>query len=353
MIRLEVTARASSRAGSRHESTADVVRIGRAEGNDLVLPDEHVSGEHARIVLGGERLRAARPALDQRHGRRPRRASASRSTTRNGREIALADGRRHRARRAATASCASRSRSPRTTRRRRASSRCARSTSSARAESTVERDGEPPARPLRRAEAHRRAPSDLARGARRDLRRRASTLVPGATHVTVVLRDDDEEPRAASAAGYVPDHDARARAAGRRRRSPSRSRAASSARSSASAPPSSRPTRRARSAQTESLMGAQIRSDARRAALEGRRDPRRPADRQPREHRRLHERATSTSCAVLAHHASLAVANARLVQRLRAAEERLKKENAFLKSARGVAARRQGRAGDHRAEPRR
>src|SRR6185437_6517952 len=34
---------------------------------------------------------------------------------------------------------------------------------------------------------------------------------------------------------------------------------------------------------------------------------------------------------VLAHHASLAVANARLVKRLRAAEERLKKENAFLK----------------------
>jgi transcriptional regulator with GAF, ATPase, and Fis domain len=35
---------------------------------------------------------------------------------------------------------------------------------------------------------------------------------------------------------------------------------------------------------------------------------------------------------VLAHHASLAVANARLVQRLRAADERLKKENAFLKT---------------------
>jgi Nif-specific regulatory protein len=35
--------------------------------------------------------------------------------------------------------------------------------------------------------------------------------------------------------------------------------------------------------------------------------------------------------AVLAHNASLAVANARLVKRLRAAEDRLKKENAFLK----------------------
>jgi Nif-specific regulatory protein len=37
-------------------------------------------------------------------------------------------------------------------------------------------------------------------------------------------------------------------------------------------------------------------------------------------------------CAVLSHHASLAVANARLVQRLRAAEERLRKENTFLKT---------------------
>ena len=36
--------------------------------------------------------------------------------------------------------------------------------------------------------------------------------------------------------------------------------------------------------------------------------------------------------AVLAHHASLAVANARLLQRLRAAEDRLKKENTFLKT---------------------
>jgi Nif-specific regulatory protein len=36
--------------------------------------------------------------------------------------------------------------------------------------------------------------------------------------------------------------------------------------------------------------------------------------------------------AVLAHNASLAVANARLVKRLRAAEERLKKENTFLKT---------------------
>src|SRR5580704_3088854 len=53
MIRLDVTQGLAR--GSRHESTADVVRVGRAEGNDLVLPDELVSGEHVRIVFGGDR----------------------------------------------------------------------------------------------------------------------------------------------------------------------------------------------------------------------------------------------------------------------------------------------------------
>jgi Nif-specific regulatory protein len=51
---------------------------------------------------------------------------------------------------------------------------------------------------------------------------------------------------------------------------------------------------------------------------------------------RLHAGAFSSAdldvCTVLAHHASLAIANARLLQRLRGAEEQLKKENAFLKT---------------------
>src|SRR5580704_11405927 len=53
MIRLEVSQGLT--AGARHESSADVVRLGRAEGNDFTLPDAHVSGEHARIVFGGQR----------------------------------------------------------------------------------------------------------------------------------------------------------------------------------------------------------------------------------------------------------------------------------------------------------
>src|SRR5580693_8168268 len=82
MIRLDVTQGLAS--GSHHESSADVVRVGRAAGNDVVLPDELVSGEHARIVFGGEKyllrdlkstngtavLRATRRiALDDANGR--------------------------------------------------------------------------------------------------------------------------------------------------------------------------------------------------------------------------------------------------------------------------------------------
>src|SRR5450631_1094944 len=55
MIRLDVTHGASPGSnGPRHESTADVIRIGRSADNDLVLTGEIVSGEHARIQRTGE-----------------------------------------------------------------------------------------------------------------------------------------------------------------------------------------------------------------------------------------------------------------------------------------------------------
>src|SRR5260221_14703553 len=53
MIRLEVTR--GQTAGSHVESQADILRIGRADGCDLVVPDDHVSGEHARIEWSGVR----------------------------------------------------------------------------------------------------------------------------------------------------------------------------------------------------------------------------------------------------------------------------------------------------------
>lgn len=52
MIQLEVLEGQSS--GVKVASAADLVRVGRAEGNDLVLADFHVSGEHASIVIASD-----------------------------------------------------------------------------------------------------------------------------------------------------------------------------------------------------------------------------------------------------------------------------------------------------------
>ena len=53
MIRLAITQGQAS--GTVLEPSTDVVRIGRAEGNDLVIPDTHVSSEHAKIVFSSDR----------------------------------------------------------------------------------------------------------------------------------------------------------------------------------------------------------------------------------------------------------------------------------------------------------
>src|SRR5579859_2660311 len=89
MIRLEVTQGLTR--GECHEFTADVVRIGRAAGNDVVLRDEHVSGEHARIVFGEERyalrdLRSTNGTAVLRGGERIAREEGT------GREAVLAAG---------------------------------------------------------------------------------------------------------------------------------------------------------------------------------------------------------------------------------------------------------------------
>jgi transcriptional regulator with GAF, ATPase, and Fis domain len=47
-LRLEVVS--GAQAGRIFDAELDVIRIGRAIDNDLVLPDAHVSGDHARIV---------------------------------------------------------------------------------------------------------------------------------------------------------------------------------------------------------------------------------------------------------------------------------------------------------------
>ena len=98
-------------------------------------------------------------------------------------------------------------------------------------------------------------------------------------------------------------------------------------------------------------MGAQIRSTLGVPFWRGEEILGSHPDRQPRQ-RGVFTSGDLEIMAVLAHNASLAVANARLVKRLRAAEERLKKENAFLKGREET--RRTGEqersAGDHRPE---
>ncbi len=73
MIRLEVVD--GLRPGEVFESHDDLVRIGRADASDVCLPDEHVSAEHASIVYTGEAY-----VLRDHHstnGTRVRRAGAS------------------------------------------------------------------------------------------------------------------------------------------------------------------------------------------------------------------------------------------------------------------------------------
>ena len=52
MIRLVV--RRGLSQGASFESDAELIRLGRAESNDLIVKDQHVSGEHASIVDSGQ-----------------------------------------------------------------------------------------------------------------------------------------------------------------------------------------------------------------------------------------------------------------------------------------------------------
>ena len=53
MIRIEVES--GQKRGTKVESSSNVLRIGRADGNDSSPPDDHVSGDHARVQITGER----------------------------------------------------------------------------------------------------------------------------------------------------------------------------------------------------------------------------------------------------------------------------------------------------------
>ncbi len=321
MLKLEITRGVS--VGRTFESDAGEIRIGRAPESELSLSDEHVSGEHARIVRTADRYLL-----------RDLRSTNGTALVRRGERIALDDA-------------------------------CGR-------EAPLETDdrielgaGDHVVEivvtlPVERDDAHlltvrpvvdiQPTTTTIEQGGRLhvlyDAQKRigateglsevleaiadsALDLVPRATHVTLVLRDDDDDPgRSAGPASYIP-------ILTRMRGQTNLTGPIPVTRSVFRKVVSERAAVIAADAlhevgQSESLMGAQIRSTLAVPLWRGEEilgviqlDNRVSAG--------MFTSADLEIVAVLAHNASLAVANARLVKRLRAAEDRLKKENAFLK----------------------
>ncbi len=320
MIRLEVTR--GQLAGKSFESKEDGLRIGRATDADLALPDDHVSSDHARIVYQGERYtlfdlrstngtalvrRGERVSLDDVNGRE--------MTLETGDVIELGSGTRLVTMRVTVA----------------ADPEDARVLAVRRIEeiepatTTLAQDGR--LRMIYEAQKKVGAAGDL-NLVLEAISDATFELVPKATHVTLILRDDDEESgKATAVSGYVPVMTRVRGQAGPQGPIPvTRSvfRKVVSERAAVVAADA------AEVGQSESLMGASIRSTLGVPLWKGEEilgvlqiDNRVTAG--------VFTSADLEVMAVLAHNASLAVANARLVMRLRAAQERLKKENAFLK----------------------
>jgi Nif-specific regulatory protein len=323
MLFLEVTQGLAS--GQTFELSAEAVVVGRSPDSDVVLPDREVSSEHLRIVSAGERvvlhdLRSTNGTTLVRRDER-RRLSAEQSSVdlESGDIIELGSGDGVAAVRVIIADDAD----------------DAHVVSMRRLDEIepavlkVERD--PNAlNKLYAAQKRIGAASDLD-GVLIEVADACLTLLPGATHVTIVLRDDEQDPDT-TAAAYVPVMT--------RVRLPN----------GVIGPPPG-PVPIARSvyrkvvkervavlaadaptdvAQTESIMGASIRSTIGVPLWKGdeilgvlQADNRSaPA--------MLHT-ADVELLLVLAANASLAVKNARLIKRLTTAEDRLQKENSFLK----------------------
>jgi len=320
MIRVEVLrGNAEQRV---HEWTRDA-RIGRAEGNDLVLVDGHVSGEHARFMARGDRwvivdLGSTNGTFVVRGGvRTPVDDAVKREMELMTGDVVelgaqdrlvelkvtvvseVEDARVFAVRKIAELVPAA---------------------------TIVEKE---PSRVRALYEAQKRV------GSAQDLSEvlvavcdASFDLVPQATHVTVVVRDDDEDAKA-SASGYVP--------------------VMTRVRGQAGAPTSPVPVTRSvfrkvvseRAAvlaadapsevgTSESLMGASIRSTMGIPLWKGE-EILGVLQIDNRESPGMFTPNDLEVMAVLANNASLAVANARLVKRLRAAEEKARKENQFLK----------------------
>ncbi|MCC6554823.1 MAG: sigma 54-interacting transcriptional regulator [Polyangiaceae bacterium] len=323
MLHLEVTQGAA--AGRAFELQGELITLGRAPSNRVVLEDSHVSGEHARIVSTGERvvlqdLRSTNGTSVLRDGERVELGAARPSLDlRSGDVIQLGSGEAVTLIRVTIPEEADDAHV--------VSLRRLDEVEPAAAE--LERDPTTLSA-LYAAQKRIGAASDLDQ-VLVEVTDAVLALVPSSTHVTVVLRDDDQEPDTAAAA-FVPVL-TRVRKDGGGSGPPSgpvpitrsvyrkviKERAAVLA---ADAP--------ADVGQSESLMGASIKSTIAVPLWKGEEiigvlqaDNRSaPGTLRARDVEVL---------LVLASNASLAVANARLIKRLVLAEERLQKENSFLK----------------------
>jgi len=326
VIKLEVTR--GQLLGTAIEPTSDVVRIGRAEGNDLVVPDTHVSSEHAKIVFSADRY----VLVDQR-------STNGTAILRGGERLVLDDtiNREAPLEDGDVVELGSQDRVVHVTVTMRDDADDARVFAMKKIEELV-----PRATILEKDEGRLRILYDALKriGGAQDLSEvlvaiceSSFTLVPLATHVTIILRDDDEESAAGGrdkgASGYVPvmtrvrGQDAPPSQAIPITRSVFRK--VVSERAAVVAADAPRDV-----GQSESLMGAQIRSTLGIPLWKGE-EILGVIQVDNREATGVLTSNDLDVMAVLAQNASLAVANARVAQRLRAAEERLKKENAFLK----------------------
>jgi Nif-specific regulatory protein len=324
MLVLEVTH--GSAAGRTFELTEEVVRIGRAPSNHVVLDDIFVSGEHARIVIGGDRavlhdLRSTNGTSLLRRGERQRiTPEGGPADLESGDVIELGTGDDATTMRVTIADDADK---PRVV-----SLKPLAELAPAAAE--IERD---PGRLSKLYAAQKRI------GAAHDLDQvlievadAALFLVPSATHATVILRDDEEVRDAGAASAYVPVM-TRVRlpsGSGGPPRGPvpvARSVYRKVVKERAAVLAADAPTD---VGQTESIMGASIRSTIGVPLWRGEEiigvlqvDNRSAPG--------MLNANDVELLGVLAANASLAVANARLIKRLVLAEDRLQKENSFLK----------------------
>ncbi|WP_438027152.1 sigma 54-interacting transcriptional regulator [Sorangium sp. So ce233] len=323
MIVLEVTQGLA--AGRTFELQGELITLGRSPDNRVVLDDRHVSGAHARIVSSAEGviledLRSTNGTSVTRRGERlelgPERSAVALQT---GDVIELGSGD------AVTRMVVTIPEE----------ADDARVVSIRRldeiepAQAKIERD--PSALSAMYAAQKRIGAANDLDQVLAEIADAVLALVPSSTHVTVVLRDDDQEPGAAPAA-FVPVL-TRVRSESGRGAPPAgpvpitrsvyrkviKERAAVLA---ADAP--------IEVGQTESLMGASIRSTLAVPLWKGE-EIIGVLQADNRSVPGMLNAGDLETLLVLAANASLAVANARLIKRLVLAEERLQKENSFLK----------------------